>query len=612
MADDIILNAGSGGDTVAADEIGGKKHQRIKIQYGDDGAATDVSDTNPLPIDDAGGSITVDATSLPLPTGAATSAAQLADGHNVTVDNASGGSAVNIQDGGNSITIDGTVTASNVSGDVAHDAADSGNPVKIGGKANAGFPTAVAESDRVDASFDLQGQLRTHETNLISTNNSTTSTLANDAVFTGTGDDVSQYCTIVVILDSSHDSATNGMTFQFSPDNTNWDEVHSFTYTTGDARHFQFPTAAQYFRIVYTNGGTTQTAFRVQTILHKKGVNPTIHRLVDNIDPDEASAVVKSIVSAQAAGSGDFVPIQATAGGNFKVSMEEINGVTPSLNTGVRDAGTQRVTVATDDLVPISAASLPLPAGAATSAAQLADGHNVTVDNAAGASAVNIQDGGNSLTVDTTADATDGAAHGASQTGFRAMGTDGVNDQQVRTDATGFLQVIGDDAHNDPDSGNASLKVGGVAGLTMPTPVGDGDRVDASFDLQGQLRVIPGVYSSGGTTPYKNLDVDESEDSVKGSTGQIYWIHCMNLTSSPLYLKLYNATVASVIVGTTAPDLTFPIPTQGDTNGAGFTLSIPNGIEFGVAITIACTTGIADSDTGAPGANACVVNIGYT
>ena len=36
----------------------------------------------------------------------------------------------------------------------------------------------------------------------------------------------------------------------------------------------------------------------------------------------------------------------------------------------------------------------------ATSANQLADGHNVTIDNGAGAAAVNIQDGGNTITVD--------------------------------------------------------------------------------------------------------------------------------------------------------------------------------------------------------------------
>ncbi len=49
---------------------------------------------------------------------------------------------------------------------------------------------------------------------------------------------------------------------------------------------------------------------------------------------------------------------------------------------------------------PISAVALPLPAGAATSANQLPDGHNVTVDNAAAGSAVNIQDGGNLISID--------------------------------------------------------------------------------------------------------------------------------------------------------------------------------------------------------------------
>jgi len=49
-------------------------------------------------------------------------------------------------------------------------------------------------------------------------------------------------------------------------------------------------------------------------------------------------------------------------------NLAQQGGVAISLNTGVRDTGTQRVTVATDDLVPISAASLPLPTGASTEA----------------------------------------------------------------------------------------------------------------------------------------------------------------------------------------------------------------------------------------------------
>jgi|GEM_PF-1743419 hypothetical protein len=44
--------------------------------------------------------------------------------------------------------------------DVAHDAVDSGNPVKIGGKARTATPAAVANGDRVDASFTTLGQMQ--------------------------------------------------------------------------------------------------------------------------------------------------------------------------------------------------------------------------------------------------------------------------------------------------------------------------------------------------------------------------------------------------------------------------------------------------------------------
>lgn len=61
---------------------------------------------------DATFGLDVDVTRSALPTGAATAALQLPNSHDVTVDNAAGASAVNIQDGGNSITVDGTVAIS--------------------------------------------------------------------------------------------------------------------------------------------------------------------------------------------------------------------------------------------------------------------------------------------------------------------------------------------------------------------------------------------------------------------------------------------------------------------------------------------------------------------
>lgn len=49
MADNIGYTPGTGA-TIAADEIAGVLHQRVKIGVGADGTATDVSTSNPMPI----------------------------------------------------------------------------------------------------------------------------------------------------------------------------------------------------------------------------------------------------------------------------------------------------------------------------------------------------------------------------------------------------------------------------------------------------------------------------------------------------------------------------------------------------------------------------------
>jgi hypothetical protein len=90
-ADDVTIPAtGSGTATpvIAADLIAGVYHQRVKLEFGADGAASDVASGNPLPI-----------------IGASNSGVDIGD---VTINNSTGASAVNIQDGGNSITVDGT------------------------------------------------------------------------------------------------------------------------------------------------------------------------------------------------------------------------------------------------------------------------------------------------------------------------------------------------------------------------------------------------------------------------------------------------------------------------------------------------------------------------
>ena len=201
----------------------------------------------------------------------------------------------------------------------------------------------------------------------------------------------------------------------------------------------------------------------------------------------------------------------------------------------------------------------------------------------------------------------------------------------LKSDITGRLYVNNytSAAH---DTGAANVFTQSTAseakdfdGSALPNSVDtEGDLVRNAASLNGVQYVMPvnedgseiadislSAKTSGGTTPYKNLDVDQTEDEIKSSAGQIYWIHCMNLGSATRYLKFYNDTAANVTVGTTTPVFTFPIPTPGNTNGAGFNIAFPQGIVFDTAITVAATTGVADADTGAPGTNEVVLNMGY-
>jgi hypothetical protein len=203
----VVGIADSNGDILRGDEL-------LRTQYPEDSAATDgdygnfilgvrndsnsvitsadreysqisVNDKGAIAIQDGGNSITVDGTvgvsgtvtvsgTVAATQSGSWSVTNLAnsgvDIGDVTINNAAGAAAVNIQDGGNSITVDGTIAATQsgtwnvvAAGDVAHDSPDSGNPVKIGYQAETVLPTAVANGDRVNGTADQFGrQLVTH------------------------------------------------------------------------------------------------------------------------------------------------------------------------------------------------------------------------------------------------------------------------------------------------------------------------------------------------------------------------------------------------------------------------------------------------------------------
>lgn len=144
--------------------------------------------------------------------------------------------------------------------------------------------------------------------------------------------------------------------------------------------------------------------------------------------------------------------------------------------------------------VPVSAAALPLPTGAATSALQTQPGidiGDVTVNNTAGAGAVNIQDAGNSLTVDAPVGTpvftrlSDGAV---ALIGQKVMATS--LPVALASDQT-VIPVNGDIDHDVVNT----LKNVQIAGHASPVDVppavvsANGDRVRAWLDRSGALVV---------------------------------------------------------------------------------------------------------------------------
>ena len=92
MADNVAITAGSG-TTIATDDVAGVHYQIVKVNMGALDAVGSIFT----------GTVTLGAGSASIGILGANSGTDIGD---VTINNASGASAVNIQDGGNSITID--------------------------------------------------------------------------------------------------------------------------------------------------------------------------------------------------------------------------------------------------------------------------------------------------------------------------------------------------------------------------------------------------------------------------------------------------------------------------------------------------------------------------
>lgn len=167
MADYIeITDAGGTKRKVSVDEVASQFVQRLKMQFGADGSATDVSAESPLPVGDAAvlaklGEI-LTALGLTLKVGDGVGALTV-DG---TVTLGAGTAAIGKLAANSGVDIGDVDVTSLTGGTIAHDAVDSGNPLKVGARARTELAAAVSQDDRSDLMADKYGRLLTAPTPL--------------------------------------------------------------------------------------------------------------------------------------------------------------------------------------------------------------------------------------------------------------------------------------------------------------------------------------------------------------------------------------------------------------------------------------------------------------
>jgi hypothetical protein len=198
VADNTQLNPGSGGDTIATDDIGGVKYQWVKISYGAADAFTPVSGTNPLPAVANATAVTADQAYTP--------------GTNNPITQTPSG-LLRISDGGGAITVDTgpNLFTGRMEGVDAQDAPVTADPLLVGGQYSASTAKVSASGDTVTLHLSQTGQiLDIHSATAADTtvfNNSRSSAATNVSLVSAPG---ANKRLVIVEIHYTRDSAGTG------------------------------------------------------------------------------------------------------------------------------------------------------------------------------------------------------------------------------------------------------------------------------------------------------------------------------------------------------------------------------------------------------------------
>lgn len=327
--------------------------------------------------------------------------------------------------------------------------------------------------------------------------------------------------------------------------------------------------------------------------------------LLVNLGANNDVTVTSGSIAATQSGTwniGSITTLPALAAGTNNigdVDVLTINGQAPAFGTGTRSAATQRVTIATDDVVPAAqsgtwnitniSGTVSLPTGASTAAKQPALGTAgsassdvITVQGITSMTPLKTDGSGVTQPVSGTVSITANSAVNVAQMNGVATsmgnGASGTGTQRVTiaSDSTGTVAAT--------QSGTWTVQPGNTANttpwLTSPIPA-----------------------TSGGTsTCYLSSAATTNSTNCKASAGQIYGYDLINTTQTLYYLRLYNLSSAPTCSSATGFIRSIPIPPAGAAGQAGgIARSSAVGQAYGTGIGFCLTGGGSSTDNTSAG-----------
>ena len=297
----------------------------------------------------------------------------------------------------------------------------------------------------------------------------------------------------------------------------------------------------------FTVGGTTDnSAFTAGTSTGTTALG-FYHATLDAVTDGHAAAIAIDSKRSQ------FMVIRDAALNARGVNVTAANELLVSVNnsslavTGTFWQSTQ----------PISAASLPLPSGAATAAKQPALG-------TAGSASSDV------LTVQGIASMT-----------------------PLKVDGSGVTQ---------PVSGTFWQSTQPVSLVSLPALAAGSNLVgkvgidQTTLGTTNAVTPVPAA-NSGWSFSYQSA-LSNTATQVKGSAGTFGgWAMLFNPNTATTYLQVFNKASASVTLGSTSPDFVIPLPgiASASATGSAANWESVHGIAMSTGITVAATTGAANS-----------------